>query len=139
MVDHNLDEKNAANKYLVNPKQWDFRPKKDSPLVNTGALVKKEEIPSKEYQYTNIYFGEGPDIGAYEYGAAYYWIPGQQLKHASIAIPANNANIKTNEVDLMFLSAYQADEHLIYIGKKADKLKFKGRLKADENIIHLKN
>ena len=32
---------------------------------------------------TDAYLGAAPDIGAYEFGAASYWIPGQRVAKAS--------------------------------------------------------
>ena len=44
---------------LVDPGRFDFRPRKDSPLVDAGR-----EIPG----ITGEFEGEAPDIGAYEFG-----------------------------------------------------------------------
>eukprot|EP00039_Didymoeca_costata_P024314 m.10005 g.10005 ORF g.10005 m.10005 type:complete len:696 (+) comp4179_c0_seq1:2-2089(+) len=44
---------------LTDPKNFDFRPSKGSPLVDAGVVFPP---------YTDGYHGSAPDIGAYEYG-----------------------------------------------------------------------
>lgn len=46
---------------LVDPAQFDFRPKPDSPLVDAGRVIEG---------FTDDYKSQAPDIGAYEFGAA---------------------------------------------------------------------
>jgi hypothetical protein len=55
-----------ADAWLADPKNMDFRPAEDSPLIDAGR-----EVPG----YEGDYQGEAPDVGAYEYGAA-PWKPG---------------------------------------------------------------
>ena len=55
--------------WLADPKNMDFRPRKDSPLIDAGR-----EIPG----FTDNYHGKAPDIGAYEYGGK-QWKPGSDL------------------------------------------------------------
>lgn len=131
--DHNTDVPGAAYLYLRDPENLDFRPKADSPLVDTGAIVKKEEIPSDKYQYTPIAFeGSAPDIGAYEWNTKHYWIPGRQLETATTPIPKNKSIAKAN-ADLMFLEARNASEHTVYFGTSETKLK-KVAILSDTNI-----
>ena len=52
--------------HLIDPENYDFRPHPDSSLVDAGMIV--EGI-------TGGYFGEAPDIGAYENGGE-MWVPG---------------------------------------------------------------
>ena len=131
--DHNTVVPGAAYLYLRDPENLDFRPKKGSPIVDGGIIVTKQEIPSKEYQYTPITFeGSAPDIGAYEYGAKQYWIPGRQLETATTPIPKNKSIAKI-DADLMFLEAKKATKHIIYLGGLGDKLKRVAKL-MDSNI-----
>ena len=131
--DHNTDVPGAAYIYLRDPKNLDFRPRKDSPIVEGGVTVTQEQVPSKQYKYTPIPFeGKAPDIGAYEYGANHYWIPGRQLEVASTPIPQNNSIVKA-DADLMFLEAKNAVKHIVYFGTSKNKLKKVATL-VDSNI-----
>ncbi len=53
---------------LVDPGRLDFRPKKDSPLVDAGTKVAG---------FDGAIHGRAPDIGAYEYGGR-HWVPGHR-------------------------------------------------------------
>ncbi|NOX55702.1 MAG: hypothetical protein GXP27_14930, partial [Planctomycetes bacterium] len=53
---------------LVDPEHLDFRPRKDSPLVDAGRVVEGVTAPFE---------GRAPDIGAYEFGAD-PWLPGHR-------------------------------------------------------------
>ncbi len=55
--------------WLADPKKMDFRPRKNSPLIDAGRV-----IPG----FTDNYNGKAPDIGAYEYGGK-QWKPGYDL------------------------------------------------------------
>jgi hypothetical protein len=55
--------------WLADPKKMDFRPRKNSPLIDAGRV-----IPG----FTDSYNGKAPDIGAYEYGGR-QWRPGSDL------------------------------------------------------------
>jgi len=55
--------------WLADPKKMDFRPRKNSPLIDAGRV-----IPG----FTDNYNGKAPDIGAYEYGVK-QWKPGSDL------------------------------------------------------------
>ncbi len=92
---------------LMGPANFDFRPREGSPLTDAGQV-----IPG----ITDKYKGGSPDIGAYEYGAGSYWIPGCKLPKASMPIPPNRAkNVKVN-ADLMWLGGYKAASHDVYFG-----------------------
>jgi len=64
--------KNVGNNFkgsflkLVNPRNFDFRPRPGSPLIDAGRI-----IPG----FTDGYRGKAPDIGAYEYGGE-RWLAG---------------------------------------------------------------
>ncbi len=64
-LSHNLIVNNPDS-LLVNRAKMDFRPKKDSPLIDAAKPIQG---------VNDNYKGEAPDIGAYEYGDK-YWVPG---------------------------------------------------------------
>ena len=110
IVDHNWSGnfKGAdIRSQLRDPDNLDFRPKKDSELVDGGALIKGKNIQ---------FLGSAPDIGAYEYGDTNYWIPGFQDSKASVAIPKNKTTTAKTDADLMWLTAYKASENDVYFG-----------------------
>ncbi|MGB2129598.1 MAG: right-handed parallel beta-helix repeat-containing protein [Flavicella sp.] len=133
--DHNTDTSGAAFLYLRDPNNLDFRPKKESPIVDAGAIVSESEIPSSEYVYTAMPFeGAAPDIGAYEYGADSYWIPGRQEVIATVPIPLNETKTAKKDADLIFLGAKDADKHYVYFGTDKESLKKVTTLKGGKNI-----
>lgn len=122
-ADHNFSEKGASWKYLRDPANYDFRPKAGSPLVDAGALVNENEFPSSVANFPGQkYIGSAPDIGAYEYGDTRYWIPGRLETTASVPVPKNGGKKVPLNADLMFLEAYQAEEHTLYFGQDPTKL-----------------
>ncbi|MBK3517493.1 right-handed parallel beta-helix repeat-containing protein [Carboxylicivirga marina] len=146
-ADHNVKEAAAAHKYLNNVYKFDFRPKKNSPLVDAGATVRSEEIKSPVANYAGLHFvGQAPDIGAYEYGDAYYWIPGRKEKQASFPIPMHGDTINTKQADLMFRNAYKASGAMIYIAdnkiqlekiKPGSKKALVTTLSGKDNVVNL--
>ena len=62
----------------------DFRPKPDSILIDNGKS--EEPIPAG-------YIGQAPDMGAYEFGANDYWIPGR--KEAGALSPSRLRGLRT--------------------------------------------
>ncbi len=116
IVDHNWagNFKGADMKdQLRDPDNLDFRPKKDSELVDAGALIEGKNIP---------FLGSAPDIGAYEYGDTNYWIPGFQDTKASVAIPKNKTITAKTDADLMWLPAYKATSNHVYFGTDKAKI-----------------
>jgi hypothetical protein len=110
VVDHNWSGnfKNAdIRSQLRDPDNLDFRPQKDSELVDAGALIKGKKIP---------YLGKAPDVGAYEYGDENYWIPGFQDAIASVPVPPDNSITVKTDADLMWLKAYKANKSDVYFG-----------------------
>ena len=93
---------------LRDPDNLDFRPKADASVVDAGFYV---------MGINNGYNGRAPDIGAYEYGAASYWIPGRKLPEASVPVPPDGAVAVKPDADLMWLGGYRAASHDIYFGK----------------------
>ena len=68
------------------------------------------------------YVGSAPDIGAYEYGDSRYWIPGRLETTATMPVPKNGGKSVPLNTDLMFLEAYQAEEHIVLFGEKPTEL-----------------
>lgn len=93
---------------LRDPDNLDFRPKADAAIVDAGFYVAG---------INNGYEGRAPEIGAYEYGAENYWIPGRKLPVASVPIPPDGAGTVKPDADLMWLGGYRAASHDIYFGK----------------------
>jgi hypothetical protein len=100
---------------LRDPDNWDFRPKADPNLVDAGM-----HIPG----ITDGYLGSAPDIGAYEFGDANYWIPGYQAPKASTPIPPDGASNVKLDADLMWLAGYKAISHNVYFGTDPNNLVF---------------
>ncbi|MDP6040693.1 MAG: hypothetical protein QGG64_19250, partial [Candidatus Latescibacteria bacterium] len=121
--------------HLRDPANLDFRPRKDSPLVDKGYSITKEDVAWKTVPITGKenHIGK-PDIGAYEYGAKYYWIPGFQYPYASTPVPPNNTKTAKNGCDLMYLAGYKAQKHIVYFGTAPDELKQVDDHNNDVNI-----
>ncbi|VGO18360.1 hypothetical protein [Pontiella sulfatireligans] len=120
-----------TGQYLRDPANWDFRPEKDSPLVDGGTLSDMDKF---KYYSQPHFVGKSPDIGAYEYGDKAYWMPGFQYPHASTPVPPDDAvNVKPN-ADLMFLGGYEVKGHRVWVGTSRDNLKQVAEL-SDTNIF----
>ena len=118
VADHNLGEINQALVELRGPLYGDFRPKKNGPLVDGGAILVEDEFGHEAISFNQIqYVGKAPDIGAYEVGDKKYWIPGARLKQSSTPIPFNDSTEVDVEADVMWLGAYKATKHMVYFGK----------------------
>tara|TARA_A200000113_G_scaffold179414_1_gene165097 strand:+ start:2403 stop:4793 length:2391 start_codon:yes stop_codon:yes gene_type:complete len=138
-AEHNMTEPGASWKYLRDPKNYDFRPRIDSPLVNAGVRTTKAHVPSKDsnFKFQRI-VGEAPDIGAYELGDVRYWIPGRQENKATMPIPKDKGKAVPLDADLMFLEAYNVSSHRILLGKDKDTLQVLKVLKdVKTNIVSL--
>ena len=66
--------------------------------------------------YTDGYVGSAPDIGAYEFGAANYWIPGFQAAQASVPIPSSGTTGQLGDSDLIWLGGWEGTSYDIYFG-----------------------
>ena len=113
--------------YLVDPNQLDFRPKKNSPLIDTGTT----NLIDSEYR------GLAPDIGAYEYGDTNYWMAGYKLAHASLPIPKSNSTNQSIDRELIFQQGYKAERNEIFFGTKTSNMKKIAATDASHNIIKL--
>ena len=98
---------------LVDPENFDFRPKNTKDVVDAGTHFE---------QYLGEIVGDTPDIGAYEYGAKNYWIPGRKFAKASRPIPSDKSVSKNTKVELMWLGAYKADKHEVYFSSSKNEV-----------------
>ncbi|MHC4580255.1 MAG: hypothetical protein ACYS14_02290 [Planctomycetota bacterium] len=111
-------------RYLRDPENLDFRPKKGSPLIDAASTIRPSDVPWKTTTVTepSEIVGEGPDIGAYEYGASAYWIPGFKFPHASTPVPPDGTTTAKSDCDLMWLGGYRAETHDLYFGTSAEEV-----------------
>jgi hypothetical protein len=138
-AENNITESGACWNYLRDPKNYDFRPKFDSPLVDAGVKTTKADLPSEDsnFEFQRI-VGKAPDIGAYEFGDERYWIPGRQKSIATTPIPKDQGDEVPLDADLMYLEAYKVKSHRILLGLAKDKLEILGITKdLKTNIIFL--
>ena len=138
-AENNITEPGASWKHLRDPKNYDFRPKKDSPLVDAGLRTTKSHVPSKDsnFDFQRV-VGSAPDIGAYEFGDKRYWIPGRQEVIAKTPVPKDKGEDVPLDADLMFLEAYKVKSHRILLGSSKDNLKILGVMKdLKTNIVSL--
>lgn len=123
-ADHNVLAPGASYQYLRDPKNYDFRPKANSPLVDAGAPVSQVDLPSEISNFTQQQtLGDAPDIGAYEFGDSRYWIPGRLIDIASMPVPKDRGIKVPLNADLMFLEAYESTKHRVLFGSSPDALK----------------
>ncbi|UCC99865.1 MAG: hypothetical protein JSW66_08270 [Phycisphaerales bacterium] len=133
--DHNLKIPKAAEKTLQDPLNWDFRPKRDSEVVDAGRVIQSQDKPHPDTPLVSAeYLGRAPDIGAYEHGATSYWIPGRQYPHATTPIPPDGATNVRPDADLMFLGGYKADSHIVFVGESREAMKKQAELR-DTNVL----
>ena len=138
-AENNITQPGASWKHLRDPKNYDFRPKQDSPLVDAGLKTTKYDMPSEDSNFdSQRVVGRAPDIGAYEFGDKRYWIPGRQEAIAKTPIPKDKGKDVPLDSDLMFLEAYETQSHRVVIGLVEDKLESLGIIKdLKTNIISL--
>jgi hypothetical protein len=99
--------KQDIREVLRDPDNLDFRPRKGSSLVDAGEVIAG---------INDEFVGKAPDIGAYEYGADSYWIPGYRAPHASTPIPPDGTKTAKRNCDLMWLGGYRAAAHHLHFG-----------------------
>jgi hypothetical protein len=90
-------------------RNWDFRPRTGSPLIDAGSTVNDPSVHGESI------IGLEPDIGAYEAGDLNYWIPGAFQSKASTPIPPSSAIDVKPDADLMWLQAKDATKYVIYL------------------------
>jgi len=120
-------------KELRDPDNLDFRPRKDSVLIDAGVVINQVHLWEKGVVTLNqgrlrpldvstSYLGAAPDIGAYEFGDSQYRIPGRIRQRASRPIPPNGSRTVKRDADLMWLEGRDATQHRVYVGSKPDDL-----------------
>ena len=107
---------------LRDPNNLDFRPRRQSDLVDAGKIMEG---------YTFPFQGKAPDIGPYEFGDLHYWIPGRQWPQATQPIPLDGAIQVPCNAELMWLAGYKADAHRVFWGTS--------RMQLKEHIQHKGN
>ncbi len=113
--DHNwngYENGNADMRTLLrDPDNFDFRPIPNSVLVDAGTNITG---------ITDGYVGSAPDIGAYEHGAANYWIAGRKESGASTAIPPNGSTSAKASASLMWQPGLEAVSNNVYFGSSSN-------------------
>ena len=92
---------------------FDFRPRFGSSLIDTGT---------HKIGFTDGFIGAAPDIGPYEYGDDYYWIPGHKTEDAKSPIPMDGAASAKPNTDLIWLEGLGMSTNKVYFGSDSDKL-----------------
>merc|ERR1711981_1081054 len=105
-------------------KNWDFRPRTGSPLIDAGRTVNNFQgraaiswTPNGVSIEGESIRGSAPDVGAYEAGDSSYWIPGALRNKASTPIPPHSAIDVKPDADLMWLQAKDATHYVIYLAE----------------------
>ena len=108
---------------------YDFRPKKASPLINSGLAITGIT--------TDVTDGK-PDIGAYEKGSATYFIPGFRSNKSSFPIVPNGAaNVSLSRDQIMWKPAYNAVYNEIYFGNTLQNLTLQATTLVEQNVFTL--
>lgn len=116
---------------------WDFRPKADAlEWIDQGTPV-SVTIQGVSVAVSERFNGAAPDLGAYEFGDAFYWIPGRQAATASMPIPKDGAEQVRLDADLMYLIGLGGSSASIYLGSSPEDLKPVATLDAYRNIVEL--
>ena len=98
---------------LRDPANFDFRPREGSSLIDTGT---------HKNGVTDGFRGAGPDIGPYEYGDDYYWIPGHKTEDAKSPIPMDGAASAKPNTDLIWLEGLGMTNNRVYFGSDSANL-----------------
>jgi hypothetical protein len=96
---------------LRDPDNLDFRPIPNSVLVDGGTNI---------VGITEGYAGTAPDMGAYEHGAADYWIAGRRETGASTAIPPNGSATAKASASLIWHKGLDSLSSDIYLGTSSN-------------------
>ena len=96
---------------LRDPDNLDFRPKPNSILIDNGK---------SEGLITVGYIGMAPDMGAYEFGANDYWMPGRKEAGASKPIPPEGAQNVKSSAALMWRKALGSQMSHLYLGSESN-------------------
>jgi hypothetical protein len=122
-TDHNwvnLYPKRDVRELLRDPDNLDFRPRADAAeIIDVGVDIPAEKLrcgTTLPDLTTEFKIGRAPDIGAYEFGAKNYWIPGYEGPRASTPIPPDGCVTAKPDADLMWLPAYRSELSRVYFG-----------------------
>ncbi|MEO2046830.1 MAG: right-handed parallel beta-helix repeat-containing protein [Pirellulales bacterium] len=127
-MDNNVHGQSSARRLLRDPDNFDFRPHDDaSELIDSGAPIRRSELPGEKIRLPKQAFvGISPDIGAYEYGDATYWIPGCRLPKASFPVPPNRSQTVKVDADLMWLQGRDAASHDVLVARTREEVELAG-------------
>ncbi|MHC5053778.1 MAG: hypothetical protein ACYTKD_03555 [Planctomycetota bacterium] len=123
-VSHNRSGRNIRG-FLRDPDNLDFRPKTGSAVVDAARGLRDVDFrmpgaktPTQDIGQLLLFpkVGRVRDIGAYEFGATYYWIPGRKLPRASTPVPPDGAGAVKADADLMWLEGLGARAHRVFFG-----------------------
>ncbi len=115
-----VNETQSVKSLLRDPDNHDFRPIKDSVLVDAGEVI-------NDVDFSHPTQGAAPDLGAYEAGNNNYWIPGRKESNSSYPIPFNAGSTTNINSDLIWREAYKATDHKVYFGTHAGALVYQGQ------------
>ncbi len=131
------EEGDSMHDLLRDPDNRDFRPRADAAvLIDQGTNVTCT-VNGTVYDVTAGYVGDAPDIGAYEYGADAYWIPGRQEAQASMPVPKDGGVSVPQDADLMYLIGLGGERAHIYLGTSSNALEYVGSKEDPQNIAVL--
>ena len=116
-----LESQFGENPYTDANQDYDFRPKKGSPLLDGGVVIPgindgQDDDSAYPLNHLPLYpgqqrafVGDAPDIGAYEYGDSVYWIPGYRYSYPSVPIPSDGAIEVSMDYGLAFNYPWKTD------------------------------
>ncbi len=128
--------------------QFDFRPASGvNPLVDAGSDLLLSEIPGLATYNIPVpndgtkadisTVGSAPDIGAYEFGSAEYWIPGRKTAQASMPIPADGGTTDPVGRDLIYLIGYEGVSANILLGTSSNSMSLFSSQSDPTNVVDL--
>lgn len=119
------------------PANRDFRPRADAvELIDRGVPVTCS-IKGRSVEVNAGFIGSAPDLGAYEFGDAYYWIPGRQESRASMPVPRDGGGNVAVDADLMYLAGLGSVGARVFLGTSADELAQVASQDNRHNIVRL--
>ena len=116
-----LQSQFGLNPFTDVNQDYDFRPRKGSPLLDGAVLIPginngQDDDPVNPLNHPPSYpgqhrafVGDAPDIGPYEYGDSVYWIPGFRYSYPSVPIPGNGAVDVPIDYSVAFNYPWKAD------------------------------
>jgi hypothetical protein len=113
----------------MGPLYGDWRPREGSVLVDTGFTI------AGINDLAGYTVGSQPDIGAYEFGASTYWIPGRVTDAPSMPVPFDGSAEVGLDASLMFLGGRDAVSHNVFMAKKGEPLVSAANLSVPDNIL----